>query len=191
MQWDKAIPDCDQVRWNCDTLHQQRTYNELNSCCFEVTNLRKRVAFIHCLFFFSLFTFSCVVTLLVQYRNSCALHRDLVAMCSGTLQQNEICSIFNLPPQPAVLGMQHVRKTESGGCKKCIHTGNWNCSVIHSCSAENPSCNLSFLILVWLGPDLLLAQTGAALLTSAGVYQFAPGGNLCQVFSATRIREQM
>lgn len=142
-------------------------------------------------FFFSLFTFSCVVTLLVQYRNSCALHRDLVAMCSGTLQQNEICSIFNLPPQPAVLGMQHVRKTESGGCKKCIHTGNWNCSVIHSCSAENPSCNLSFLILVWLGPDLLLAQTGAALLTSAGVYQFAPGGNLCQIFSATRIREQM
>ena len=161
---------------------------ELKSCCFKANHLLRRVT-LSCLFFF-LFAVSCFVTLLVQYRNSCPPHRVLVATCSGTLQFNEICNIFNLSSQHAVLGMQCVRKTKSEGREKCIHTGNWNCAVIHSCSANNPFCNLSFLILVWLGPDLPVVQTGAALLTSAETHRFPPGDNLFQVFSATKPRGQ-
>lgn len=135
---------------------------EMKGCCFKAKCLLKRIAFI-LPFLFLLIS----VTLLIQYGNFCPPHRVVVATCSGTLQINEICNIFNLSSQHAVLGMQCVRKTKSEGCEKCSHTGNWNCAVIHSCSTKNPFCNLSFLILVWLGPDLPLVQTGAALLTSA------------------------
>lgn len=154
-------------------------------CCFRA----KKGLLLSCLFFFFI-AVSCFVTLLVQYRNLCPPHRAVVAMSSGTLQISEICNIFHLSSQHAVLGMRCVRKTKSEGHGKCIHTGNWNCAVIHSCSANNPVCNLSFLILVWLGPELPLAQTGAALLTSAETHRFTPGDNLFQVSSATKTRGQ-
>lgn len=160
----------------------------LKSCSFKANDLLKS-----CFYpaFFFLFAVTCFVTLLVQYRNSCPPQRVVVAACSGTLQINENCNVFNLSSQHAVLGMQRVRKTKSEGCEKCIHTGNWNCAVIHSCSANNPFYNLSFLILVWLGPDLPLVQTGAAPLTSAETHRFTPGDNLFQVFSATKTRGQL
>lgn len=135
---------------------------EMKPCFFKAKCLLKKVPFT-LLFFFLLVP----VILLVQYGNFCPPHRVVVATCSGTLQINEICNIFNLSSQHAVLGMQCVRKTKSEGCEKCSHTGNWNCAVIHSCSTKKPFCNLSFLILVCLGPDLPLVQTGAALLTAA------------------------
>lgn len=139
---------------------------EMKGCCFKAKCLLKRIAFI-LPFFFLLIS----VTLLVQYRNFCPPHRVVVATRSGTLQINEICNIFNLSSQHAVLGMQCVRKTKSEGCEKCSHTGNWNCAVIHSCSIKNPFCNLSFLILVWLEPDLPLVQTGAAQNRHTGLLQ--------------------
>lgn len=161
---------------------------ELKSCCFKANDLlKKKVALI--LPFFP----SSLLFVLWHFWFSTEIHvlpRVVVALCSGTLQINENCNIFNLSSQYAVLGMQRVRKTKSEGRKKCIHTGNWNCAVIHSCSANNPFCNLSFLILVWLGPDLPLVQTGAALLTPAETHRFTPGDNLFQVFSATKTRGQ-
>lgn len=137
---------------------------EVKGCCFKTKCLLKGVAFYPAIIFFFLLI---SVTGVVQYGNFCPPHRAVVATHSGTLQINDICNIFNLSSQHAVLRMQCVGKTKSEGCKKCSHTGNWNCTVIHSCSTKNPFCNLSFLILVWMGPDLPLVQTGAALLTSA------------------------
>lgn len=74
---------------------------EMKGCCFKAKCLLKRIAFI-LPFLFLLIS----VTLLIQYGNFCPPHRVVVATCSGTLQINEICNIFNLSSQHAVLGMQ-------------------------------------------------------------------------------------
>lgn len=73
---------------------------------------------------------------------SFALHCQLFCDVAGSVQKfvsstqrsgsyvfsdtrlNELCNIFNVPSQPAVLGMQCVIKTKSEGRKKCVHTGN-------------------------------------------------------------------
>lgn len=170
--------------WSSGSLHQQRTYPGRWRTAALKLNVCSKELLLSCHFLVI------SVTLLIQYGNFCPPYRVVVATCSGTLQINEICNIFNLSSQHAVLGITVWERPKVRDARKAVTQETETAlSFIPVVQKTLSVTSVSWFSCGWgqICHWCKLVQHYWHQLTT---HEFTPGDNLFQVFSATKPRGQ-